>query len=150
MSEYQVTGIWWPEGWEPASPLDVPNCVCRARRNLSNQWLSYSQAIATVRALNQQSLDRLSPLWYVVVAVENEPVSQTVYYDPAGMETTVQVRRLHVVCPDGGGRGDCSHCPASSSPCAQERPIGEEETATVTETRTYGEQRKGHHGGHFV
>lgn len=29
---YKVTSIWWPEGWEPKSPLDVPNCVWQARR----------------------------------------------------------------------------------------------------------------------
>ena len=27
---YKVTAIWWPDGWEPDSPLDVPNCVWQA------------------------------------------------------------------------------------------------------------------------
>ncbi|NUQ63474.1 MAG: hypothetical protein HUU20_13425 [Pirellulales bacterium] len=132
---YKVTGIWWPDGWEPASPLDVPNCVWRAQGELNEQRTSYPQAVATVRGLNQQSMDRLSPLWYVVVAVENEPISQTLSYDPAGTETTVQVRRLHVVRPEEGGRGDCSHCPASSLQCAREDWISLEQTAQLTQTR---------------
>lgn len=131
---YKVTGIWWPEGWEPKSPLDVPNCVWRTQGEVNDLPLTYAQAVATLRGLNQQSLDRLSPLWYVVVAVENEPISQTVSYDPAGTETTVQVRRLHVVRPEEGGRGDCSHCPASSFQCAREDWITLEQTVTSSQT----------------
>jgi hypothetical protein len=138
---YKVAGIWWPEGWQPASPLDVPNCVWRAQSDLDEQRFTYPRAVATVSALNQQSLDRASPLWYVVVAVENEPISQTICYDPAGTETTVQVRRLHVVRPEAGGRGDCSHCPASSFPCAREDWIRLEQTPTVRETRSRVMQR---------
>jgi len=133
---YKVTSIWWPEGWEPSSPLDVPNCVWRSQGDLDRQPTTYAQAVATIRALNQQSMDRFSPLWYVVVAVENEPISQTVSYDPAGTETTVQVRRLHVVRSDEGGRGDCSHCPASSFDCAREDWKSREQSLTTTETQS--------------
>ncbi len=24
---YKAAAVWWPEGWEPESMLDVPNCV---------------------------------------------------------------------------------------------------------------------------
>lgn len=131
---YKVAGIWWPDGWEPQSPLDVPNCVWRTQGEVTEQRLTYPQAIAMIQGLNQQSLDRLSPIWYVVVAVENEPISQTVSYDPAGTETTVQVRRLHVVRPEEGGRGDCSHCPAASFQCAREDWITLEQTTRSTQT----------------
>jgi hypothetical protein len=132
---YKVAGIWWPGGWEPQSSLDVPNCVWRTQGEVTEQRLSYPQALAMIQGLNQQSLDRLSPIWYVIVAVENEPVSHTVSYDPAGTETTVQVRRLHVVRPEKGGRGDCSHCPAASLPCAREDWIALEQTTTSSRTR---------------
>jgi hypothetical protein len=133
---YKVAGIWWPDGWEPQSPLDVPNCVWRTQGEVTDQRLAYPQAVAMIRGLNQQSLDRLSPIWYVVVAVENEPISQTVSYDPAGTETTVQVRRLHVTRPDEGGRGDCSHCPAASFQCAREDWLTLEQTTTATRSRS--------------
>lgn len=132
---YKVAGVWWPDGWEPQSPLDVPNCAWRTQGEVTDQRLTYPQAQAMIQGLNQQSLDRLSPIWYVIVAVENEPISQTVSYDPAGTETTVQVRRLHVVRPDRGGHGDCSHCPAASFPCAREDWITLEQTALSTQTK---------------
>lgn len=133
---YKVAGIWWPDGWEPQSPLDVPNCVWRTQGEVTDQRLSYPQAQAMIQGLNQQCLDRLSPIWYVLVAVENEPISQTVSYDPAGTETTVAVRRLHVVRPEEGGHGDCSHCPAASFQCAREDWITLEQTTRSTETRS--------------
>ena len=37
MTQYQVTAVWWPEGWEPRSPLDVPNCPCPGPRAECNQ-----------------------------------------------------------------------------------------------------------------
>lgn len=117
---YQVAGIWWPLGWEPQSPLDVPNCVWRAQGAAAGENLDYPRAVAVARALNQQSLDHGATAWYVVLAVENEPLSQTVSYDAAGLETTVQVRRLHVVRPEEGPTaGDCSYCPAQSFECAK-------------------------------
>jgi len=117
---YQVVGIWWPLGWEPQSPLDVPNCVWRAQGAPAGENLDYPRAAAVARALNQQSLDQGATTWYVVLAVENEPLSQTISYDAAGMETVVQVRRLHVVRPEArSSSGDCSYCPAQSFDCAK-------------------------------
>jgi hypothetical protein len=72
-------------------------------------------------------------VWYVVVAVENEPVAQTVSFDASGTETTVVTRRLHVVRPEpGGGLGNCSHCPAHGMECEQDRTSVEK---TVSHTR---------------
>ncbi len=117
---YRVAAIWWPEGWEPQSPSDVPRCVWRAQGQTNPAPLSYEQAVAIVTGLNQQSMDQAGSQWYVLVAVENEPLSQRVEYDSSGTETTVQVRRLYVVEPTEGGHGDCSCCPARSLPCASE------------------------------
>ncbi|WP_347246562.1 hypothetical protein [Thermogutta sp.] len=115
---YKIASIWWPAGWEPTSPLDMPLCICRTQGTLQEDQLSYEQALATIQALNQQAMDRASTMWYVMLAVENEPVSRTISYDPAGLQTTVEIRRLHVVQPAGGGHGDCSHCPARSLDCS--------------------------------
>jgi hypothetical protein len=116
---YKVTAIWWPEGWEPDSPLDVPNCVWQAQGRPAEKAMSYPEAEAAIRGLNRQCMSQPGTTWYVVVAVENEPVSQTVSYDSAGTETTVEIRRLHVIRPEQGGRGNCAHCPAHSLQCAQ-------------------------------
>lgn len=133
---YKVASIWWPCGWEPDSPLDVPNCVWKSQGDVEDQRLTYPQALATVRGLNSQGMAYANTLWYVIIAVENEPVSQAVAYDAAGTETTVEVRRLHVVRPkEGGGRGDCSHCPAHSFRCAQEDWITLEQDLRDTRTR---------------
>ena len=131
---YKVAAIWWPTGWEPASPLHLPNCVFRAPSTGPQQPMSYQRALATARGLNRQSMDQAATLWYVVLAVENEPLSQTTSYDPAGVETTVEVRRLHVVRPEQGGKGDCSLCPAHGLDCAQQDWASLE--PTVSETRT--------------
>jgi len=118
---YKVISIWWPGGWEPTSPLDVPNCVWKSQGDEGRQCLTYLQAVAIVRGLNQQSMNHAGTMWYVIVAVENEPVSQSVSLDAAGTETTVEIRRLHVVRPEtGASRGDCSLCPAHSFSCAKE------------------------------
>ncbi|MGO8746003.1 MAG: hypothetical protein ACLQNE_08430 [Thermoguttaceae bacterium] len=133
---YKVTAIWWPTGWEPQSPLDVPNCVWRAQGQIDDRRLTYSQAVAAVGALNRQSMAQDGAMWYVILAVENEPTSQTVSYDPSGTETTVEIRRLHVIRPEeGGGKGDCSHCPAHSFQCARADWITLEQTATQTSQR---------------
>lgn len=134
---YRVAAIWWPTGWEPQSPLDVPNCVSKAQTDAGGQALTYPQALATVQGLNRQCLDHPGAMWYVLAAVENEPLSQTVSYDPAGTETTVVVRRLHVIRPeDDGGKGDCSHCPAHDHSCAKERWVSSPQTTTTTSTRS--------------
>ncbi len=132
---YKVAAIWWPTGWEPQSPIDVPNCVWRAQGEMDQEPLAYPQALAMIRGLNQQSMDHATAMWYVIIAVENESISQTVSFDPAGKETTVQVRRLHVVRPESGGKGDCSHCPAHGFECAKEDWLSVEQTIATTETR---------------
>jgi len=133
---YKVTAIWWPTGWEPESPVDVPRCVWKAEGDIDPRPLSYSQATAIVRGLNEQAMRHAGTLWYVVIAVENEPVSQTISHDASGTETTVQVRRLHVVRPEEGrGSGDCSHCPAHSFDCAKTAPTGAEPTVQTVQTR---------------
>ncbi len=133
---YSVTSIWWPSGWEPDSPLDVPNCVWKSRGDVADQRLTYPQALAIVRGLNSQGMAYADMLWYVIIAVENEPVAQSVAHDAAGAESTVEVRRLHVVRPEeGGGRGDCSHCPARSFRCAQEDWITLEQNLHRSRTR---------------
>lgn len=114
---YKIASIWWPAGWEPVSPLDVPLCICRTQGVLQEEQLTYQQALATLQALNQQAMDRATTTWYVMMAVENEPVSRTISYDPAGLQTTVEIRRLHVAQPAEGGHGDCSHCPARALDC---------------------------------
>jgi hypothetical protein len=116
---YKVSVLWRPEGWEPSSPLDVPNCVWKGQAQLDAESLTYARAVETVRGLNQQCIDLSSSMWYVIVAVENEPISQVFAYDPAGTETTTRVRKLHVIRAENGGRGDCSHCPAHSFQCSR-------------------------------
>ncbi len=133
---YRVTAMWWPAGWEPQSPWDVPRCVWRAQGETDPAPLSYERALAVTGGLNQQSMDHAGSLWYVLIAVENEPISQTVAYDPSGIETTVQVRRLHVVRPDAGRRGDCSYCPAHSLPCAAGDLLDPEQTASAAFSRS--------------
>lgn len=132
---YNVTAIAWPEGWEPDAPLDVPNCVWHSREQLGQQWFSYEQAVATVGALNRQCMDRPGTTWYVVAAAENEAVSRTVSHDPAGDETTIELRRIHVLRPVRGGRGDCTCCPAHHLPCAQADWSSQMQTITTVRTR---------------
>ncbi len=116
---YKVAAICWPTGWEPKSPLDVPNCVWRAQGEPNDQLVTYQEAMATVQSLNHQGMNQAATRWYVVMAVENEPLSHTVSLDPSGTETTVKVRKIHLVRADKAGRGDCSHCPAHSFDCAR-------------------------------
>ena len=136
---YKVTAIWWPQGWEPQSPLDVPNCVWKAQGEIGREHLSYRRALATVRSLNRQCMTAATSMWYVLMAVENEPVSHTISYDPAGAETTVEVRKLHVVRPEPAGHGDCSHCPAHAFECAREDWASLQETITSSQTRSLPE-----------
>lgn len=138
---YKVAAIWWPSGWEPQSPWDVPKCVWKAQGDIDPKPLTYPQATAAVRGLNEQAMRHAGTKWYVVIAVENEPVSQSVSLDASGTETAVQVRRLHVVRPeDGGGPGDCSHCPAHSFQCATAASAEPEQTLQTVESRPFGKQ----------
>jgi hypothetical protein len=114
---YKVASIWRPEGWEPSTARDVPYCLWRAQGQIDEETLSYERAVDTVRSLNQQSIDNDGTHWYAVLAVENEPLSQSIAFDIQGTETTTLVRRLHVVAPAEAGSGDCSHCPAHVLEC---------------------------------
>jgi hypothetical protein len=139
---YKVTAIWWPDGWEPQSPLDVPNCVWQAQAQSSGQCSNYPQAEATVLALNRQSIDHPGTTWHVVVAVENEAVSRLVSSDPAGTEMTVEVRRLHVIRPERGGHGNCSHCPAHEFQCAKADWSSQPQTISAQRGRAFGTAAK--------
>jgi len=116
---YKVVALVRPESWEPGSPWDVPNCIAKADRQGAGVELSRRQALATMWALNQQSIDQTDTTWFVAVAVENEPCAESIRYDPAGHDTVVETRRMHVMFPPTGGRGDCSCCPARAFPCRE-------------------------------
>jgi len=133
---YRVMSLWWPERWEPQTPLDVPNCVWQAQGGGEQPPMSYERAEATVQGLNRQCMDNPGVTWHVVAAVENESVSRTVSYDAAGTETTVEVRRMHVIRPERGGRGDCSHCPAHTFECAKAEWQSQAQTLTARESRS--------------
>ncbi len=135
---YKVTAIWWPDGWEAQGPLDVPNCVWQAEGQPGGQAVSYPQAEAMVLALNRQCMDQPGATWHVIVAVENEAVSRLVSYDPEGMETTVEVRRMHVIRPEHGGHGDCLHCPAHAMQCAKADWSTQIQTVSARHSRAFG------------
>ena len=116
---YRVMAIEWPDGWEPDSPLDVPNCVWQAREPTGEPLRDYGSAEAAMLGLNRQCMDHPGTTWHVVIAVENEPLSRSVSYEPDGTEITAEVRRIHVIRPAQGGHGDCRHCPAGDLPCAK-------------------------------
>jgi hypothetical protein len=116
---YQVHTIWWPTGWEPLSPLDVPNCLGMASRGTDHPRLTYAQAVAVVRGLNQQSMDHQGSTWHVIVALENEPALQPGASELAGAQPATEVRPVHVIRPDPAARGDCSYCPARALECAR-------------------------------
>ena len=73
------------------------------------------------------------------MAVENEALSQTISYDPSGLETTVEVRQIHVIRPKEGGRGDCTYCPARDFQCARADWTSQVQTVTATHSRAFGE-----------
>jgi hypothetical protein len=135
---YKVTAIWWPDGWEPNSPLDVPNCVWKSREQVGGEWLAYPQAEATVLALNRQCMEHPGAYWHVVVAIENEPISRTISHDPSGVETTVEVRQMHVIRPETGGHGECSHCPAHAFQCAKVDWSSQIQTMSARHSRAFG------------
>jgi hypothetical protein len=84
-------------------------------------------------------MDHPGATWHVVVAVENEAVARTVSYDPAGTETTVEVRRMHVIRPEKGGHGDCAHCPAHTFECSKSQWLSQAQTVSATHSRAFGE-----------
>lgn len=115
---FKLASLVRPEGWEPAGPLDVPNCIWKADSRARAE-MTLDQAIDTMRALNRQSMDLADTTWFVPVAVQSEPLEESVSYDSAGKQTVTQVRRMEVIRPAEGGRGDCSYCPAHDFPCRQ-------------------------------
>ena len=71
--------------------------------------MSYEQAVATVRSLNRQNMDHPGVTWHVVAKAKGQV--------EAG-EETIGFERLEVMqAAEGGGQGDCSHCPAEHLPC---------------------------------
>ena len=81
MTRYRVLLVDRPVGWQPATPDDVPpepgppgEMLCETE----TPRLSYLQAAAIVHGLNEQAMRHAGTMWYVVIAVENEPVSHTV------------------------------------------------------------------------
>jgi len=143
--EFRVMTIWWPDGWEPESALDVPNCARRFQDppvdwpgQLAGESLGREQALATARALNRQCIDNPGNCWYVVVALENEPLSETLCFDPSGREALVETRRLHVIRPEPDGRGRCVGCPARAMPCAQEAWTSQAQQYELSRSRKKG------------
>ncbi len=126
---YRVIPIWWPDGWEPESPLDVPNCVSPVRDRADERRMTYRQAVAAVNGLNRQCMDQPDTTWYVVTAIENEPALPT--DSPDRLEgRSAATRPVHVIRPERGGRGDCSHCPAHNLPCAEVQWTSRQQTRT--------------------
>ena len=127
---YQVTAIWWPCGWEPNSPLDVPNCISPVERRSDERRLSYHEAVAAVNGLNRQCMDQPDTTWYVVTATENEPASSADSSDRLEDQFPATARPVHVIRPEQGGHGDCSHCPAHNLPCANVQWTSRRQTGT--------------------
>jgi hypothetical protein len=125
---YKLARLVRPEGWEPAGPYDVPNCIWKAQSGASGGEMSLAQAVDTMCALNRQSIDLADTSWFVPVAIENEPLEESITYDSAGIETVRRARRLEVIRPAAGGRGDCSYCPAHDFPCRRAEQPGAVET----------------------
>jgi hypothetical protein len=73
--------------------------------------------VATVHGLNRQNLDHPGPTWYVVSEAEDPPPAAATPNIEAVLAGTAEPP-LRVLFPEGGGRGDCSHCPAHGHPCA--------------------------------
>jgi len=120
MTRYQVTPVWWPDGWEPCDPLDVPRCIRPARPpDGPGPQMDYRQAVAAVHGLNRQCLDHPGATWYVVSEAEDPPATAAAGPDIAGVLAGAAEPPLRVLFPEGGGRGDCSHCPAHGHPCAE-------------------------------
>jgi hypothetical protein len=119
MTRYRVTPLWWPDGWEPGDPLDVPKCVRPAHgQPASGPPMDYRQAVATIQGLNRQNLDHPGATWYVVS--EAEEAGSPPRVDIAGVLAGAAERPIRVVVPEGGSRGDCSHCPAGhGQPCTE-------------------------------
>jgi hypothetical protein len=122
MTEYQIVSVWWPDGWEPQGPLDVPRCLLPSEAHLDDApKMPFEQAVATLRGLNRQNMDHPGTSWCVLAEVGGQDSARgtlEVVQVAGSGGTTEEVRIVKPV--EGGGRGDCSHCPAQHLPCAQE------------------------------
>jgi hypothetical protein len=120
MTQYQILPVWWPDGWEPLGPLDVPKCLSPAEADLAAApKMPLEQAVAVVRGLNRQNMDQPGTTWHVLAEVGGSAAQAAidVVQVPGPAGTAEEVR---IVGPIGGGsRGDCSHCPAHHLPCAE-------------------------------
>jgi len=96
---YRIVHVHWPEGWKPESPFDVPDCEWQDHSESSAEF-SFDEAVEALRSLNEaHRMEPSSERWSIMVAVECEPVHTSVYSDHLGTETSMTVRRLHVVKP---------------------------------------------------
>lgn len=111
----QIATIWWPDGWEPTGPLDVPNCLLPAKNPVTGPILDYRQAEAMVQALNRQCIDSPGTVWYVILAAK-EPAEVA---SSERTDASVAEFASRVVRPPRGTAGDCSCCPAHNLPCAR-------------------------------
>ncbi|MDZ7617623.1 MAG: hypothetical protein U1E05_11495 [Patescibacteria group bacterium] len=115
MAACQIATIWWPDGWEPTGPLDVPNCLLPAKAPAAGPTLDYRQAEAMVQALNRQCIDSPGTTWYVILAAAHPAA------EPSSKQTQASVTEFarRVVRPRRGTAGDCTCCPAHGLPCAK-------------------------------
>lgn len=96
---YRLVHIHWPEGWEPKSPLDVPDCAWRDQSDTSMEY-EFDAAVEAVRSLNEaHMLEPSCERWTLLVAIECEPLHTSTFCDYLGTETSLTVRRLHVIRP---------------------------------------------------
>jgi hypothetical protein len=125
MTQYAIVPVWWPEGWEPTDPLDVPTCLAPAGADLAAApRMSLEQALAALRGLNRQNIEYPGAKWHVLGETgEASALAALQTVQVAGPAGTVEELRL--LAPlSGGSRGDCSHCPAHHLPACQPQISG--------------------------
>ncbi len=102
---YRIVHVHWPQEWTPESPLDVPDCAWRDQSD-SNAEFTFDEGLDALKSLNEAHLMEPScERWSIMVAVECEPVHTSMYCDHLGTETTMTVRRLHVIRPVESNEG---------------------------------------------
>ncbi len=102
---YRIVHIHWPQGWTPESPLDVPNCEWHDQSD-SNTEFTFDEGLEALTSLNEAHLMEPScERWSIMVVVECEPVHTSMYCDHLGTETSMTVRRLHVIRPADSNQG---------------------------------------------
>lgn len=99
---YRLVHIQWPEGWTPSSPLDVPDSAWHNQSDATVEY-GFDEAVDAVRSMNEaHMLEPACQRWTLLVAIECEPLYTSTYCDHLGTETSMSVRRLHVVKPTNG------------------------------------------------